>query len=102
WRNPREWPIFQVWSGRAGIRRQGGGMMKVEQIRKKFASSIDVARLAGVSQSAVSRTFTPGASVSAKTRKKVIAAAEELGYQPSIIPKIMLTQRSALVAIVIG
>jgi DNA-binding LacI/PurR family transcriptional regulator len=76
--------------------------MKVQDVRKKFASSIDVARLAGVSQSAVSRTFTPGASVSAKTRKKVIAAAEELGYQPSIIPKIMLTQRSALVAIVIG
>jgi DNA-binding LacI/PurR family transcriptional regulator len=76
--------------------------MSVGDLRKKFASSIDVARLAGVSQSAVSRTFTPGASVSAKTRKKVIAAAEELGYQPSIIPKIMLTQKSALVAIVIG
>ena len=70
--------------------------------RKKYSSSLDVARLAGVSQSAVSRTFTPGASVSAKMRKKVIAAAEQLAYQPSIIPKIMLTQKSALVAIAIG
>jgi DNA-binding LacI/PurR family transcriptional regulator len=65
-------------------------------------SSIDVARLAGVSQSAVSRAFTPGASVSKKTREKVIAAARELGYQPSILPRILVTHRSQLIAIVIG
>ena len=34
-------------------------------------TSIDVARLAEVSQSAVSRTFTPGASVSDDTRNRV-------------------------------
>ncbi len=76
--------------------------MNDQDVKKRYASSIDVARLAGVSQSAVSRTFTEGASVSAKTRKKVVAAAAELGYQPSIIPRIMLTQKSALVGIVIG
>jgi len=70
--------------------------------RKKYSSSIDVARLAGVSQAAVSRAFTEGASVSAKTRKKVIAAAEELGYRPSVIPRIMLTHKSSLIAIVSG
>lgn len=69
---------------------------------KKFASSIDVAKLAGVSQSAVSRTFTPGASVSEATRKKVKRAAEQLGYRPSLIPRIMLTDRSFLVAVAIG
>jgi DNA-binding LacI/PurR family transcriptional regulator len=61
-----------------------------------------VARLAGVSQSAVSRTYTPGASVSAETRRKVLEAAEALGYRPSLIPGIMLTHRSRLVAIVVG
>ncbi|URK86273.1 LacI family DNA-binding transcriptional regulator (plasmid) [Rhizobium sp. RCAM05350] len=70
--------------------------------RKKYASSIDVARLAGVSQSAVSRTYTEGASVSAKTREKVIKAADELGYGPSMIPRIMLTHRSSIIAIVSG
>ena len=40
----------------------------------------DVAELAGVSRSAVSRTYTEGASVSLKTREKVIKAALELGY----------------------
>jgi len=39
----------------------------------------DVAELAQVSRSAVSRTFTKGASVSEKTRKKVMKAADELG-----------------------
>jgi DNA-binding LacI/PurR family transcriptional regulator len=70
--------------------------------RKKYASSLDVARLAGVSQAAVSRTFTEGASVSAKTREKVVAAADKLGYRPSIIPRIMLTSRSSLIAVVSG
>jgi DNA-binding LacI/PurR family transcriptional regulator len=69
---------------------------------KKYAASTDVARLAGVSQSAVSRTFRPGASVSEETRQKVLAAAETLGYRPSLIPRIMLTHQSHLVAIVIG
>jgi DNA-binding LacI/PurR family transcriptional regulator len=46
-------------------------------------TSLDVARLAGVSQSAVSRVFT-GASASAETVEKVRAAAEELGYRPNI------------------
>ena len=35
----------------------------------------DVAKRAGVSRSAVSRTFTPGASVSDKTRTRVEEAA---------------------------
>ncbi len=42
----------------------------------------DVARLAGVSISAVSRCFTPGASVSDQTKALVIKAARELGYRP--------------------
>lgn len=68
----------------------------------KRPSSIDVARLAGVSQSAVSRSFTPGASVSAETKAKVMEAAEALGYHPNALPRMILTQRSNLVAIVMG
>jgi DNA-binding LacI/PurR family transcriptional regulator len=68
----------------------------------RYASSTDVARLAGVSQSSVSRTYRPGTSVSAETRKRVLAAAETLGYRPSMIPQIMVNHRSNLVALVIG
>ena len=48
-------------------------------------TSLDVAKLAGVSQSAVSRVFTKGASASAKTAEKVQNAAKELGYRPNRI-----------------
>ncbi|MEN0087830.1 MAG: LacI family DNA-binding transcriptional regulator, partial [Pseudomonadota bacterium] len=44
----------------------------------------DVAALAGVSRSAVSRSFTDGASVSEHTRRKVMDAANALGYRPNI------------------
>ena len=44
----------------------------------------DVARKAGVSRSAVSRTFTNGASVSDSMRHKVEKAATELGYTPNL------------------
>ncbi|WP_380779974.1 LacI family DNA-binding transcriptional regulator [Sphingomonas sp. R86520] len=46
-------------------------------------TSSDVAQLAQVSRSAVSRTFTAGASVAPHTRQRVLAAAAELGYRPA-------------------
>ena len=49
---------------------------------KKNATSQEVAKLAGVSQSAVSRGFTKGASISSRTKLRVIEAAKKLGYKP--------------------
>jgi DNA-binding LacI/PurR family transcriptional regulator len=66
------------------------------------ASSIDVARAANVSQSAVSRTFTPGASVSPATRAKVLAAAEALGYRPNLLPRMLIEGQTRMVAVVAG
>lgn len=60
----------------------------------------DVAERAGVSRSAVSRTFTEGASVSEKTRKKVEKAARELRYQPSLIARSLATNRTKLIGLV--
>lgn len=65
-------------------------------------TSYDVARLAGVSQSAVSRCFRPGGSVSAEARKRILAAAEELGYRPNAIAQGLITRRSNMVAVVIS
>ena len=69
---------------------------------RRYPSSTDVARLAGVSQSAVSRAFSEGKSVSEETSRKVREAAEKLGYSPNFIPRILLKHRSRLVAIVIS
>jgi DNA-binding LacI/PurR family transcriptional regulator len=60
----------------------------------------DVAARAGVSKSAVSRTFTPGASVSARTRAKVEAAAAELGYSPNVLASSLTTGRTTLVGLI--
>ncbi len=65
-------------------------------------NSHDVAALAGVSRSAVSRTFTPDASVSAKTRAKVMAAANSLGYQPNVIARSLITRHSRLIGLIMG
>lgn len=64
-------------------------------------TSYDVALRAGVSQSAVSRCFRAGGSISAKTRARVIAAAEELGYQPNLVASGLITRRTNMVAVVI-
>ena len=70
--------------------------------QKRYASSTEVARLAGVSQSAVSRTFTVGASVSNVTRQKVMAAAKALGYRPNFLPQALMSSRSRLIAVAVG
>lgn len=65
-------------------------------------TSYDVARLAGVSQSAVSRVFTDGASASAKTSAKVKQAAKTLGYRPNRLARSLLTGRSYIVGLVVA
>jgi len=67
---------------------------------KNWITAADVARHAGVSRSAVSRTFTPGASVSEQTRQRVLASANELGYQVNIIARTMITGSSNFVGII--
>lgn len=66
----------------------------------RVATSLDVAKLAGVSQSAVSRTFTPGASVAEVTRRKVEEAARKLAYRPNAIARTLITRKSRMIAVV--
>ena len=66
------------------------------------STSFDVAALAGVSQSAVSRAFTPGSSIAEETRQKVLAAARKLNYVPNSIASSLTTKRSNIVALIIG
>jgi DNA-binding LacI/PurR family transcriptional regulator len=65
-------------------------------------TSYDVARLAGVSQSAVSRCFRPGNSISDEKRKAILKAAAKLGYEPNVFASSLITKRSNLVAVLIS
>ncbi|NRP20109.1 HTH-type transcriptional repressor PurR [Ensifer adhaerens] len=65
-----------------------------------FVTAEEVAKRAGVSRSAVSRTFTPGASVSQAVRRKVLKAARELGYRVNRLAQGLNNDRSNLIGVV--
>lgn len=65
-------------------------------------TSLEVAARAGVSQSAVSRVFTPGASASRKTIEKVRRAAEELGYRPNSLARAMVSGKSRIIGLIVA
>ena len=83
-------------------RQPSATMADTKPTRRRAGTSYDVARRAGVSQSAVSRCFREGASVSPKTRALIMAAADELGYRPNAIAQGLITRRSNLVAVIIS
>jgi DNA-binding LacI/PurR family transcriptional regulator len=69
---------------------------------KPTVTSADVARAAHVSQSAVSRTFTRGASVSEDTRRKVLQAADELGYRPNALARSLISGKSGIIGVLVA
>jgi DNA-binding LacI/PurR family transcriptional regulator len=71
-------------------------------VPKRKPTARDVAALAGVSQPAVSRAFTPGASISEAKREKIMVAARALGYRPNIIARSLNQRRSNVVGVVLG
>jgi DNA-binding LacI/PurR family transcriptional regulator len=75
--------------------------MNKEIDQLKIYTSDDVASLAGVSQSTVSRVFAGSANVSEKKKKKVLDAAEKLGYQPNAIARGLSTRKTKMIGIVV-
>lgn len=69
-------------------------------MKSGFITAADVAREAGVSRSAVSRTFTPGASVSRDVRERILRAAEKLGYRVNRLAQGLQMAQSNLVGVV--
>lgn len=74
-------------------------MEQDKMIRTKISSK-DVARLAGVSQSTVSRAYSDTYQLDPELKKKVFDAAKELGYHPNAIARSLLSNRSNIIGIV--
>jgi DNA-binding LacI/PurR family transcriptional regulator len=70
--------------------------------RLSAPSAHDVADLAGVSQAAVSRAFTPGASIAKGTQDKILRAAQSLGYRPNLLARSLIKGESGIIGVVIG
>ncbi|MFJ9629351.1 LacI family DNA-binding transcriptional regulator [Streptomyces sp. NPDC101175] len=62
--------------------------------------SVDVARLAGVSQKTVSRVFNDEQYVSADVRRRVLGAAEELGYRRNSAARALASGRTRSIGVV--
>ncbi|MDE2116012.1 MAG: LacI family DNA-binding transcriptional regulator, partial [Hyphomicrobiales bacterium] len=62
----------------------------------------DVAEAAGVSRWTVGRAFRKDAPISAKTRKRVLAAAAQLGYVPDLAAAGLASDRSGLIALLVN
>lgn len=74
-------------------------LMKISSSR---VTSLDVAALAGVSQSAVSRAFTVGSSIAPAKRELILEAARKLNYVPNSIASSLTTRRTNMVAVILG
>jgi DNA-binding LacI/PurR family transcriptional regulator len=70
--------------------------------RPRRPTAHDVAQLARVSRSAVSRCFLSGNSLSDEKRKVILRAAAKLGYEPNVFASSLNTKRSNLVAVIIS
>lgn len=67
----------------------------------KKATITDVARLAGVGKTTVSRVFNTPSLAGAETVEKVLSAARELGYKPSPIARALSANRSRTISLVV-
>ncbi|KQR71561.1 LacI family DNA-binding transcriptional regulator [Rhizobium sp. Leaf341] len=67
----------------------------------KKATAEDVAQAAGVSKWTVIRAFTPGASISEKSRKRVMEAAEHHNYRPNLLARSLATNLTRQIAVLV-
>ena len=66
------------------------------------ATQRDIAKLAGVSQSVVSRVFGGGGYVSARARAQVLEAGARIGYVPDAGARALVTGSSNIIALVVA
>ncbi|WP_346623537.1 LacI family DNA-binding transcriptional regulator [Blastococcus montanus] len=62
----------------------------------------DVARAAGVATSTVSRAFSTPGRVTEATRERIVAAAQELGYEPNPHARALISRRTQTLAMVVS
>ena len=70
-------------------------------MRERITSK-ELAKLLGVSSATISRAFSTNARISEQTRARVLATAQQYGYQPNAIARTLNNRRSRLVAVVVN
>ncbi|MGE7368587.1 LacI family DNA-binding transcriptional regulator [Neorhizobium sp. NPDC001467] len=67
----------------------------------KRSTAQQVADVAGVSKWTVIRAFTPGASITNKSKAKVMEAAASLNYSPNLLARSLATNKTQQVAVLV-
>lgn len=70
-------------------------------MRQHEVSIADIARVAGVSHTTVSRALRGSSLISADTRERIQHLAEEMGYMPNAIAQSLQTRRTSTIGLVI-
>lgn len=71
-------------------------------MRRKNMTSVELARLAGVSSATISRAFAAGSSMKPATRARILALADEHGFRPNAAARVLNNNQSRLVALVVN
>ncbi|MBC7217460.1 MAG: LacI family DNA-binding transcriptional regulator [Candidatus Caldatribacterium sp.] len=69
--------------------------------RERTATISDIARVAGVAKSTVSKALNGAIGISPETREKILRIAEELNYRPSIIAQSLKSKRTRAIGLVL-
>lgn len=71
-------------------------------MKRQRPTIVDVARRSGVSKSTVSNVIRDASNVSEATRRRVLAAVDELGYRPNALARHLVQQRTSTIGVVVG
>jgi LacI family transcriptional regulator len=71
-------------------------------VTRQRPTIVDVARRSGVSKSTVSNVIRDASNVSEATRRRVLAAVDELGYRPNALARQLVQQRTSTIGVVVG
>ncbi len=69
--------------------------------KNKQTTIVDIAKQLGVSPSTVSRALHDHPSISAETKRNVLALAEKYSYQPNLLALSLLNKRTGIIGIVV-
>ncbi|MES0885284.1 substrate-binding domain-containing protein [Roseibium sp. SCP14] len=69
--------------------------------QSSIVTADDVAEAAGVSRWTVARAFKAGASISQKSRDKILSVAAELGYTPDLLASSLASERTNQIALLV-
>ena len=71
-------------------------------MRNKGLTSVELAKLAGVSSATISRAFSADARIKPQTRTRILALADQHGYRPNAMARSLNNSQSRLVALVVN